>query len=223
VKTCLRILFILAAIITGLACPVFASVQKPSTGPGGAKMNYVVNGKDTVYMSEIRAARIYEKKPRKKGREWRKYYRLVYNFAKVYPYALAAKDIVWQVDSTIKKDKLKYIKKDRYVGAIVKDLFNKYEKPLRNMTVTQGQLMMKLIDRECGILSYDIIKEFKNSYAAVFWQGVAKLFGNSLKKHYDPKGEDKVTEELVRQWEDGTFERTYFEIFGEFPPNMSTN
>lgn len=216
----IRIISIAILVIFELMAAPLADAQKRKTGTGSQRMMLLVDGKDTVYVSEIAAAHIYEKKARKKGKEWRKYYKLVYNFAKVYPYALAAKDIVWVVDSTIRTDKLKYIKKDRYVNAIVKDLFNKYEKPLRNLTITQGQLLMKLIDRECDISSYDIIKQFKNGYAAAFWQGIARLFGNSLKKHYDPKGDDKNIEELVIQWNNGTFERTYFEIFGDFPPNV---
>lgn len=185
---------------------------------GGRLMQYVVENGDTVYLAPLNAARIYEKKPRQKGREWRKYYKLVYNFAAVYPYVLVAKDIVNEADSVIKTDNLKYVSKDRYVGGIVKELFNSFEEPMKNMTVTQGQLMMLLIDRECGISSYDIIKTFKNQYAAGFWQGIAKLFGNSLKRRYDPEEEDRAIEDLVQQWEKGTFEQTYFEIFWKYPP-----
>ena len=181
-------------------------------------MPYIVEGGDTVYLSPLATAHIYEKKKRKKGRAWRKYYRLVYNFAKVYPFALVAKDIVYEVDSTITKENMRFVRKDVYVGKIVKELFNSFEKPIRNMTVTQGALLMKLIDRECGIAPYSIIKEFKNVYAATFWQGVARLFGNDLKKPYDPTGTDAAVEELVQQWENGTFEKTYFEIFWEYPP-----
>lgn len=185
---------------------------------GGQMMPYIIEGNDTVYLAPIAAARVYEKKKRNKGREWRKYYRLVYNFAKVYPYVLVARDIVHDADSTIKGERLKYIRKDRYVEKVTKELFHAFEKPLRNLTVSQGALMMKLIDRECGIPPYAIIKEFKNSWAAGFWQGVAKLFGNDLKKPYDPNGADAATEELVRQWESGAFEQTYFEIFWTYPP-----
>jgi len=184
----------------------------------GQVMPYIIEGNDTVYLSPLAAAHIYEKKKRNKGREWRKYYRLVYNFAKVYPYALVAKEIVFEADSTIKEDNLKYIRKDKYVSAITNGLFKTFEKPLRNLTINQGQLLMKLIDRECGVSSYAIIKEFKNKYAAGFWQGIAKLFGSDLKKHYDPYEDDAATEELVRQWEEGKFEQTYYEIFWEYPP-----
>ena len=142
----------------------------------------------------------------------------MYNFAKVYPYALVAKDIVADVDSTIKKDNLKYIRKDRYVSQVTGELFKAFEKPLKNLTISQGALLMRLIDRECGITPYYIIKEFKNRYAATFWQGIAKMFGDDLKAPYDPEGVDAPTEDLVHQWETGKFEQTYFEIFWKYPP-----
>lgn len=214
-----RVIFALLSIVFLLADIHPAFAQDGYRKKDGKLLPYIIEGKDTVYFASLDAARVYEKKKRQKGRQWRKYYRLVYNFAVVYPYALEAKKIVTQVDSTIKADKLKYVKKERYVSAITKQLFGKYEKTFRNMTVTQGQLMMKLIDRECGIDSYSIIRDFKNRYAAGFWQGIAKLFGSDLKKRYDPKGEDAATEELVEQWEKGTFEQTYFEIFWKYPPS----
>lgn len=198
--------------------PVSALCQDGYKKNEGKLMPYIIEGKDTIFLQPLNPARVYEKKKRQKGREWRKYYRLVYNFARVYPYALVAKDVVMQADSTIKANNLKYISKDKYVEGVVKDLFNSFEKPMRNMTVNQGQLLMKLIDRECGISSYNIIKQFKNRFAAGFWQGIAKMFGNDLKKPYDPNGDDAATEELVQQWYNGTFERTYFEIFWEYPP-----
>ena len=58
-------------------------------------------GKDTVYFDELPAAKVYARVPKQKGKEWRRYYRLVHNFSKAYPYALVAKKIVMQADSTI--------------------------------------------------------------------------------------------------------------------------
>ena len=86
------------------------------------------------------------------------------------------------------------------------------------MTVSQGALMMKLIDREVGKSSYNIIKDFKSGLAALFWQGIAKIFGTDLKKPYDPEGDDKLTEELVQIWEAGDFQAFYFSIFWKDPP-----
>lgn len=207
---------LIAAIVAGelFTCPGQSRVKESN----GKMLTYIVEGKDTVYLAPLAAARVYEKKKRKKGRQWRKYYKLVYNFAKVYPYALVAKDIVAEVDSTIKKDNLKYIRKDRYVGRVTGELFESFEKPLKNLTISQGALLMRLIDRECGITPYYIIKEFKNRYAATFWQGIAKMFGEDLKTPYNPEGIDAPTEDLVHQWENGKFEQTYFEIFWKYPP-----
>ena len=88
------------------------------------------------------------------------------------------------------------------------------------MTISQGKLLMKLIDREVGKSSYMIIKDFKNSLTAGFWQGIAKLFGSDLKKPYDPEGEDAKVEELVKIWEAGDFPAFYFSLFWKDPPEV---
>ena len=181
-------------------------------------LRYVVVDGDTLYVDNIRPAKVYSKLPRQKGKDWRKYYRLVHNFSKAYPYALVARKLVQRADSTIAADKLKRVKRDKYINTIQKELFEVFESQMRNMTVSQGALLMKLIDREVGKSSYNIIKDYKNGMAAGFWQGIAKIFGTDLKKPYDPEGEDALTEELVKIWEAGDFQAFYFAIFWKDPP-----
>lgn len=183
-------------------------------------MQYLVEDGDTIYIGDIPAAHVYQRLPRQKGREWRKYYRLVYNFSKVYPYALVARHLVAEVDSTIIADNLKRGKRDRYINEMQKELFDVFEQPMRNLTVSQGALLMKLIDREVGKSSFNIIKDYKNRMAAGFWQGIAKMFGTDLKKPYDPEGEDRATEELVEKWENGEFEGLYYSLFWQYPPTI---
>ena len=175
---------------------------------------------DTTYFDYIRPSKVYSRLPRQKGREWRKYYRLVHNFSKAYPYALVARKLVHEADSTIAADNLKRLKRDKYVTEVQNELFDVFESQMRNMTVSQGALLMKLIDREVGKSSFDIIKDYKNGIAARFWQGIAKIFGTDLKKPYDPEGEDARTEELVKIWEAGDFQAFYFSIFWKDPPVM---
>lgn len=194
-------------------------VRQKDSGDG-QYMQYIVTEGDTVYVGNIRAARVYQKLPRQKGREWRKYYRLVHNFSKVYPYALVARHLVQEADSTIAADNLRRGKRDKYINGIQKELFDVFEKPMRNLTVSQGALLMKLIDREVGKSSYNIIKDYKNGMAAGFWQGVARLFGTDLKKPYDPDGEDEPIEELVQKWESGEFEGLYYSLFWKYPPEI---
>ena len=183
-------------------------------------LQYIVEDGDTIYVGNIRPSKVYSRLPRQKGKEWRKYYRLVHNFSKAYPYALVARKLVQEADSTIAADRLKRVKRDQYVTRVQKELFDVFEGQMRKMTVSQGALLMKLIDREVGKSSYSIIKDYKNGMAAGFWQGIAKIFGTDLKKPYDPEGEDKLTEELVGIWEAGDFQAFYFSIFWKDPPVM---
>lgn len=192
--------------------------QTVLTGQAGAGkiMHYRVIEGDTVYVETLRPAWVWGRDPRDR-KNWRRYYRLVHNFSRAYPYAMIAKDFVRAADSTIAASHLKGREREKYINGIQKEIFRSFEKPLRNMTVSQGQLLMKLIDREVGKSSYRIIKDYKNGIAAGFWQGVAKIFKSDMKKHYDPTGADREVEELVEIWRRGDFPYLYYSIFGKLP------
>lgn len=190
--------------------------SRPPGKERGGYLGYRVEAGDTVYMDMIAPVWVFPK-GRKNTANLREYYRLVYNFNKVYPYALAAKELTREVDAHIAQNSLRRTRKEKYINQMQKQLFEMYEKPLRNMTISQGKLLIKLIDREIGRSSYKIIRDYKNGITAGFWQGVAKIFGNDLKKGYDPNGEDRVTEYLVSQWESGEFDNLYYSIFWEMP------
>ena len=172
---------------------------------------------DTIFTEELRPARVFARVPKQKGKEWRKYYKLVYNFNKVYPYAMVAKDLIKEADDYMAANHLNRRQREKYINSVQKELFNAYEQPLRHMTFSQGRLLVKLIDREIGKTPYKIIKQYKNGIMAGFWQGVAKIFKNDLKKNYDPQGEDKMTEYLVEKWKRGEFDALYYSIFWEMP------
>lgn len=207
-------------ILTVIAA-IFAISSHCNAQSSDKMMQYIVEGKDTILIDEIRASKVYSRLPKQKGKEWRKYYRLVHNFSKTYPYALAARNVVNRADKTIEEKNLKRVKRDRYINEVQDELFEMFEEPLRSLTVSQGALLMKLIDREIGKSSYMIIKDYKSGIAARFWQGIAKMFGSDLKKPYDPKGEDANIEELVEIWEAGEFEAFYFSLFWKDPPTVN--
>lgn len=206
-------------LLTATGQATHAQTSRKSPGRNNV-MHYIIEGKDTIFIDEIQASKVYSRLPRQKGKEWRKYYRLVHNFSKAYPYALVARKLVAKADSTIEADKLKRVKRDKYINEVQDELFEVFEKPMRNLTVSQGALLMKLIDREIGKSSYMIIKDYKNGMAARFWQGVAKMFGSDLKKPYDPTGEDRKIEELVEIWEAGDFPAFYWSLFWKDPPEV---
>lgn len=179
-------------------------------------MRYMIDDYgDTIYYDELQQINIVAKR---KGKEWRKYYRLVHNFAKTYPYALVAEEKLREADSTITTDGLRRGKRNRYINVLQKELFETFEQPLKNLTISQGKLLLRLIDRQTGITPYEIISSYKSKAAAGFWQGVAKLFGSDMKRPYDPEGEDRQTEELVQMYQKGEFNILYRSIFGKNPP-----
>lgn len=185
---------------------------------GAGYLQMVVQDGDTIYMDKIKPTWITERNKRHSEKSWQNYYKLVWRFARVYPYAEAAGKLQRQVDSVIVAENMGMVRKDRFVGQVQKQLFRNFEGAFRQMSISQGALMMKLIDRESGMSSYSIIKEYKNGVAAGFWQGIAKLFDNDLKAQYDPEGADRDIEELVQIWKAGEFRELYWSLFWEEAP-----
>jgi hypothetical protein len=74
---------------------------------------------------------------------------------------------------------------------------------MREMTITQGRLLIKLISRETQNSSYDLIRTYKGKLSAMFWQGIARIFGTNLKEEYDPSGEDVLIEKIIQEIESG--------------------
>ncbi len=176
---------------------------------------------DTVFMETLDPVWIFPKGRKMKDGDWRQYYKLVYNFNKVYPYALVGRKMMAQVDSTIAADVSRRSERTRYINDVEKELFRLFEKDIRNMTINQGLVLMRLVDRECGMSAFNIIKEYESGLAANFWQLVARIFSQNLKARYDPtKGEDAKIEELCKIWDSGQWDPFYYSIFLERPAHV---
>ena len=202
------------ALTLSLVALMLSSLSYAQKPLKGFQVGYKVEGRDTVYQIKLRDTYLFSwPEEKKKGRAWRDFYRLVYNFRKTYPYALIAKEKFGIADSVLNSRKFTSKQRTKYIKDFEKNLFKDFEKPLRKMTITQGGLLLKLIDREIGQSSYQVIKEYRGGFNAIFWQGVARIFGSDLKRPYDKFGEDKITEDLVIMYQNGTFEDLYYSIF----------
>jgi len=95
--------------------------------------------------------------------------------------------------------------KDRknYIRQLEKDVFAEYEDDIQEMTITQGRILIKLIDRETKNTSYELIKKYRGGLSAAFWQGIARIFGTNLKEEYDPYGKDILIELILQDIEMG--------------------
>jgi hypothetical protein len=131
-----------------------------------------------------------------------RYQRLIYNLKKVYPYAQVVRARFGAINEELEKipeerDRKKYLRQTE------KDIFGEYEDEVRDMTITQGRLLIKLIDRETLNTSYELIRQYRGNFSAAFWQSIARIFGTNLKEEYDPYGEDAIIEIIIHELEAG--------------------
>jgi len=135
-------------------------------------------------------------------REIRQYSALEIKVKKVYPIAKLAAIKIGEYNKVYLNFKTERERKN-YVRNIEKELFAEYETEIRTMTVSQGRILIKLIDRETGRSSFEIIKEFKGGFNAFIWQSVARIFGHNLKSIYDAANEDRMIEYIIWQIDAG--------------------
>ena len=138
----------------------------------------------------------------KNARDKRRYDRLERYVVKVYPYAEVAGEMLRFFDDTLMSMNSE-AKRKRYLKRVQQELEDEFSGELKRLTVKQGIILIKLIDRETGTTSYDLVKELRGSFSAFIWQSLARLFGSNLKLEYDPEGEDREIEEIVQMIEAG--------------------
>lgn len=157
---------------------------------------------ETMPEVEIKEVKVLAHPRPERKSEYRKYERLVSNIKRVYPYAVMVRYRLSQVNDDLKnikneKDRKEYLKK------VEKSVFADYEDDIQQMTITQGKLLIKLIDRETQNTSYELIREYRGKLTAAFWQGIARIFGTNLKEEYDGYGNDALIELIIRDIEAG--------------------
>lgn len=160
-----------------------------------------VEGNDTLIKVNIREIIVFPKRYGSAS-EAAAYQKLVRNVKKVYPYAKLAGTMMKQMNDTLLTIKRERDRK-RYIEQVDDKLQSKFGPELKKLSTNQGRILLKLVDRETGNTSYALLKELKGTFSAFFWQGLARLFGHNLKTRYDPKGEDRLIEQIVVQIENG--------------------
>ena len=139
----------------------------------------------------------YPKELLAKRREWNRLRNAVYV---TYPYARKAGYIINDINAHLATIKDSQDRK-KYIQSREKELKKEFSDPLTNLSIYQGKVLMKLINRQTGNNCYNLIREYKGGFSARFWQTVAFFFNSSLKQPYDARGEDKVIEDIVQELE----------------------
>ncbi len=163
----------------------------------------IENG-DTIIEKRLKEIWVYPGMNSMSKRQQRKFWRTIYKIKKVYPYAQRANEL-------LKAYEPEYIKLEsrreqrQMMKEIEQQLLKEYKDDLKKFTLSEGRLLIKLIDRETNRTSYSLIQDFRGNFSAFFWQTIARLFQNDLKSEYDPEGEDRIIEEVIRMIETGQF------------------
>ena len=161
----------------------------------------IIDG-DTVALIDIKPVVIFPPVKLATKRETARYDRLVYNVKKVYPYAkLAAQKlkIYKSILDTIPTEKSRKL----FIKKAEKELEDQFGNEIKDLSYNQGKILIKLIYRETGNSTFDIVKELRGGFSAFIWQTLARIFGYDLKTDYDPGGSDQAIEQIVLMIEAG--------------------
>ena len=166
-----------------------------------AGKNYIFEG-DTIWTILMPEMPVYQPLRLKNKKQLQKYNRLVYNVKKVLPLAQQANAMIQETYKVMEQLPDKQAKQE-HIKQVEKEIMKTYKPEMKKLTYSQGKLLIKLVDRECNQSGYEVVKAFLGPARATFYQVFAWTFKASLKKEYDPEGDDKLTERVVRQVEAG--------------------
>lgn len=178
---------------------VRAQDKSPS---GGVFLPMCVYNGDTIPYINLPTVYIFKPLKFRNDRERTEYYRLVRNVKKVYPISREINRTIietYEYLKTLPNEKAR----QRHIKLVEKGLKEQYTPQMKKLSFTQGKLLIKLVDRQSNQTSYELVKAFMGPFKAGFYQTFAALFGASLKKQYEPEGDDKLTERVVLLVESG--------------------
>ena len=177
---------------------------KPQYGPGKPEVvehyaTTTLDNGEVVPWFPIEEVVIYAKRTFKSEEDRIKYLGLRRNVIRVLPYAIYAQKRYEQLDRDLalansRREEKKLIKECE------REIKEKITSEVKNLSVSQGKILIKLIERQTGNTSYDLVKDMKGNISAFLYQGVAKIFGHNLKSTYDPR-EDYEIENIIREYE----------------------
>ncbi|MBU2555807.1 MAG: DUF4294 domain-containing protein [Bacteroidetes bacterium] len=176
------------------------SLQAQHISQMTVRATVVVN--DTLPLVDLHEVEVFSLLSPTTKREKRQLTKLIRDVKKVYPYARLAGIQLRKYNELLKKAKNE--RESRKIMKVAeKEINEQYGDELKNMTFSQGKILIKLIDRETGDCSYALVQDLRGNFTAFFYQAFARLWGYNLKVKYDPEGTDKQIETIVRLIERG--------------------
>jgi hypothetical protein len=199
-----RLLFILCLLgLIQVELPAQTTILKNTEGKVvGYRVPIEVQGSDTIFLFQLHSVYIFPPMKFKNKQQEKYYWKLVRDVKKTLPYSKLITKVIKETNDTLihmRSDR----ERDRYMKKFEKEIYKKYESSFKKMTFSQGKLLIRLIDRECDATSYELIKVYRGSFTAGFYQLFAKLFGADLKSEYGSGKNDELIERIILQVESG--------------------
>jgi len=186
---------------------VFCSVNICANGTvpqekSGFLVRMIVIDGDTMIYEELPVLYCYAPLKFKNKKQEEFYWRTVRDVKRVLPLSKYIRGVMEQTNKTLMELPNK-ASRDNYMKRFEKRIYKENEAEFSKLTLNQGKLLIRLVDRECNATSYELIKAYRGSFRAGFWQLFAKLFGASLKTDFGTTEEDKLIERIITLVEAG--------------------
>ena len=198
--------FIMTITLLCLTVSMLRAQGRADDAPPSTKSVYLtpmcVYQGDTIPRVQLSTIYIFKPMVFKNKRDMRRYYRLIRDVKKVLPIANEVRTAIietYEYLQTLPDEEAR----QRHLKYMEKSIKQQYTPRMKKLTFSQGKLLIKLIDRQTNSTGFELVRAFLGPFRAGFYQAFAALFGASLKKQYDPEGEDALTERIVLLVESG--------------------
>lgn len=164
----------------------------------GVVVSALITETDTIMVADLDEVSISYPQRFKNAAERKTYRRYRYYANKVYPYATEAIKIFREVDYVTKT--MSKRKRKKHIKRLNKQLKKEFKKPLRNLTKTQGKILIKMIEKELDTPFYNLVKSLRGGFTAGYWNQLGKLNGYRLKEGYIP-GQDPMMDLVLHDFD----------------------
>ncbi len=182
-----------------LVCLVCRTASAQTTTNDTIRVRAIIVNNDTLPFIYLKTVQVTDKRLFSNAADAARYQKLVRDVTKVWPYARLAGDKYNQLQKDLAVTTKKKERK-RLIETAENDIKGNFEKDLKKLTVTQGAILIKLLDRQTGESGYILLQDLKSDVSAFVWQGFARIFGHNLKTQYNPL-EEREIEGIVQQLE----------------------
>jgi hypothetical protein len=169
----------------------------PTTGAWA--LMEVVDG-DTLFNMTLLQVKVSARRTFIDLQEQRQYWLYKRAAVKVYPYAVQAialyEEIQAETEGMSKRKRKKYVKHEN------KELKDDFKDQLKNLSKTQGAVLIKMIERQVGKPFYEVISETRGGMTAMYWHNLGKIWGYDLKEGYQ-EGKDILLDEILIEYDFG--------------------